>query len=211
MSPARRLAALGASLLVALGLTSAPAEAGLPVPVNCAQSPVELRWDDVTYDLNGTCGVVKVLADDVTVQMPTATRLVVRGHRNTVVAQADRHAGRARRRPRPPHALGADAEGRLPGSRVAVAGLAEHARLGGHGATVTADRVLTLRAPGRHNTLRAERGVDATVGGDANTVRYLRLDALVVTGDDNSVRVRRGETDVRNDGRGNRITVARRG
>jgi hypothetical protein len=211
VSPARRLAVLAASLLVALGLTSVSAEAGLPVPVNCAQSPVELRWDDVTYDLNGTCGVVKVLADDVTVQMPTATRLVVRGHRNTVIAKTIGSVV----------LHGADHDLRTPsvrtlkvaspGSRVAVAGLVEHARLGGHRAIVTAERVLTLRAPGRHHTLRADRGVDATVGGDANTVRYLRLDALVVTGDDNSVRVRRGETGVRNDGRGNRITVARRG
>ena len=210
MSSARRLTALGASLLVALGLTSAPAEAALPVPVNCAQSPVELRWDDVTYDLNGTCGVVKVLADDVTVQMPTATRLVVRGHRNTVVA-------------RPVGTLvvrGEDHEVRTPsvrsltvaspGTRVAVAGLAERARLAGRRAVVTADRVLTLRAPGRHNELRAERGVDATLGGDANSVHYRRLDSLVVTGDDNAVRVRRGGTGVRDDGRGNRITVARR-
>ena len=211
MSPARPLAALGASLLLSLGLTSAPAGAGLPVPVSCAQSPVELRWDDVTYDLNGTCGVVKVLADDVTVQMPTATRLVVRGQRNTVVAKPIGtlvvRGGDHDLRTRSVRSLRVSS----PGSRVSVAGLAEHARLAGRGATVTADRVLTLRAPGRHNTLRAERGVDATVGGDANTVRYLRLDSLVVTGDDNSVRVRRGETDVRNDGRGNRVTVDRRG
>ena len=91
MSPARRLAALAAGLLVALGLTSVPAEAGLPVPVNCAQSPVELRWDDVTYDLNGTCGVVKVMADDVTradADRDPARRPRASQHRGR---QADRH------------------------------------------------------------------------------------------------------------------------
>ena len=211
MFPARRLAALGASTLLALGLTSAPAEAGLAVPVNCSQSPVELRWDDTTYDLNGTCGVVKVLADDVIVRMPTATELVVRGHRNTVVSKSlGTMVVRGRGHDlRTPSVRVLDVAS--PGTAVAVDGLAETTRLRGRGATVAADRVLTLRAPGRNNTLHTRRGYDATVGGDANTLRYRRLDSLVVTGDDNAVRVRRGETAVRDDGRGNRIAVARRG
>jgi len=207
----RRLGTLTAGLLVATGLTSAPADAGVAVPVNCSSGPVEIRTDDLTYDLDGTCGVVRVLADDVTVRMPTATRVVVRGHRNTVVAK-------------PIGVLvvrGRDQEVRpvsvrhlrvaSPGTAVEVEGLVETARLGRRDATVTADRVFTLRAPGNGNTLHAGSGYDASVGGIANTVRFRRLESLVVTGDDNAVRVRRGETTVRNEGRGNRISVAHRG
>ena len=46
-----------------------------------------LPWDDVTYDLRGTCGVVRVSADDATVTMPSATRLVLEGSGNTVTAK----------------------------------------------------------------------------------------------------------------------------
>ena len=210
MFPARRLGTLAAGLLVATG-PSAPADAGLAVPVDCSGGPVEISTDDLTYDLDGTCGVVRVLADDVTVRMPTATRVVVRGHRNTVVSKSigvlvvrGRH-----------HEVRPVSVRHLrvasPGTAVEVEGLVETARLGRRGATVTADRVFTLRAPGNGNTLRAGSGYDASIGGNANTVRFRRLESLVVTGDDNAVRVRRGATAVRNEGRGNRISVARRG
>ena len=211
MFPARRLGTLAAGLLVATGLTSAPADAGVAVPVSCSSGPVEIRTDDLTYDLDGTCGVVRVLADDVTVRMPTATRVVVRGHRNTVVAKSigvlvvrGRH-----------HEVRPVSVRHLrvasPGTAVEVEGLVETARLGRRGATVTADRVLTLRAPGHHNTLRAGNGYDASVGGNANTVRFRRLESLVVTGDDNAAVVTRGSTAVRDSGSDNRIRVNRRG
>jgi len=211
VSSVRRLTALAATLLVALGLGTVPAQAGLAVPVDCDGDPVVLRWDDLTYELRGTCGVVKVLADDVTVRMPTGRRVVVRGHRNTVVSKSlTTLVVRGRRHEvRPTSVQRLDVASR--GSLVAVEGLLENARLGGRGATVRAERTSTLRVPGRHNTMRSRFGYDVTVGGNANRVRYRRLDALVVHGDDNLVRVRRGETSVRNDGHGNRIRVARRG
>lgn len=205
-----RIGALAAGLLV-LGLTSAPADAEPAVPVNCSSGPVEITIDDLTYDLNGTCGVVRVLADDVTVRMSTATRLVVRGHRNTVVAKPVTRLV----------VLGRDHEVRTvsarhlkvasPGTAITVEGLVEAGRLGGRRATVTADRVSTLHVPGAHNTLRTGSGYDASIGGNTNTVRFRRLESLVVAGGDNRVRVSRGSTAVRNDGRGNHISVARRG
>lgn len=211
MSPVRRPTALAAIVLLALGLTSAPADAGFGVPVDCSDSPVELRWDHVTYDLEGPCGVVKVLADDVTVRMSTATALVVRGRRNTVVsAPIGRLLVRGSHhdlRPASVQSLAVASRG----TSVQVRGLVETARLGGRGATVTSDRVLTLHAPGARNVLRTGRGYDASVGGDHNTVRYRRLESLVLRGEDNSVRVRRGRTDVRDSGAGNHVTVARRG
>ena len=210
MFPARLLAALTTGTLLALGPTAAPAVARVAVPVNCSHSPVELRWDDTTYELEGPCGVVRVLADDVVVRMPTATRLVVRGQRNDVVAKP---VGRLVVRGgdhgiRVPSVRALDVASR--GSLVETEGLVERLRLGGHGAAVTADRVYTLRAPGSHNSLRTRRGYDAGIGGDANTVHYRRLDALVVRGDHNAVSVRRGATSVRTSGRGNDVDVARR-
>ena len=210
MPVARRLATVTASLLVAVGLTAAPADAGLAVPVDCSHGTVALRWDDVTYDLDGTCGTVKVLADDAVVRVPTATKVLVRGHRNLVTSSAvDTLVVRGRHqevRPASARVLSV----RSPGSEVAVEGLVETARLAGRRATVTADRVYTTKAPGTHNTLRAGRGFDAAIGGDDNRLRYRRLDSLVVTGDDNAVRVRRGATDVRDAGHRNRIATPRR-
>jgi hypothetical protein len=206
----RRVATVTASLLVALGLSSAPAEAGLAVHVDCSHGPVELRWDDVTYELDGTCGTVRVLADDAVVRMPTATRVVVKGHRNTVRSRAvDTLVVRGRHhevRPASVRVLQVASRG----SVVEVGGLLESARLRGRNATVTADRVYTVKVPGSHHTVRTGRGYDASVGGDANTLRYRRLDSLVVSGDANTVRVRRGETSVRDGGHRNRIR-ARRG
>ena len=210
MFPARRLGTLVVGLLAATALTTAPADAGPAVPVNCSGGPVEIRTDDLTYDLNGTCGVVRVLADDVVVRMPTATRVVVRGHRNTVVTKSVGTLGVQGRH----HEVRTVSVQHLrvasPDTAVEIEGLVETARLGGRGARVTADRVSTLRVPGARNTLRTGHGFDASIGGNANTVRFRRLESLVVTGNDNAAGVRRGETSVRNDGRGNRISVARR-
>lgn len=209
MSP-RRLATLTTSLLVALGLTAAPAEARLAVHVDCSHGPVELRWDDLTYELDGTCGRVRVLADDAVVRMPTATRVVVGGHRNTVRSKAvDTLVVRGRQHEvRPTSARVLQVASR--GSVVEVEGLVEAARIGGRHARVTADRAYDVEVRGSHHTLRAGRGYDATVRGDHNRLRYRRLDQLALTGDGNAVRVRHGRTTVRDDGRDNRVS-ARRG
>lgn len=206
------LASVGVALGGALGGAVVPtAAAGVAIPVNCNRTPTELRLDDATYELRGTCGTVKVLADDVTVRMPTATRLVVRGHRNTVVSKSlggllveGRHHDV---RPTSVRTLTIAS----PGSTVAAEGLVETARLRGRGATLTAGTAYDVRVPGSHHTVRARQGYDVRVGGDDNGVRFRRLDSVVATGDDNSVAVRRGATSVRNTGDHNRIRVARRG
>jgi hypothetical protein len=78
-----------ASLLLAPTLTAAPAQAdGLALPVQCELGEeTVLAWDDLAYDLRGTCGVVRVTADGATVTMPSATRLVVEGAGNAVTAK----------------------------------------------------------------------------------------------------------------------------
>ncbi len=221
MSPARRTAArrtaaaLGLLALVSpLGpapLAADSAAAAVTVPVNCDRNPVELRWDDTTYDLDGTCGTVRVLADDVVVRMPTAVRLVVRGEGNAIVSKSlGRLVVRGHDqevRPVSVRSLSVDS----PGSRVEVEGLLEKARVAGRRTTVTADRAATVRVPGHHNTVRAGHGYDARVPGDDNALAYRRLEALALSGDGNSVGVRRGATSVDDDGRGNRVRVARRG
>ena len=82
------------STLLALTATAAGAAvvpvhaAGLAYPVQCELgSETVLAWDDVTYELRGTCGVVRLTGDDTTVTMPSATLLVVEGTGNTVTAK----------------------------------------------------------------------------------------------------------------------------
>ncbi|WP_432479138.1 DUF3060 domain-containing protein [Nocardioides sp. GXQ0305] len=207
----RRLATVTAGLLVALGLPAATAEAVLPLPVDCSHGPVELRWDGLTYDLDGTCGRVSVLADDAVVRIPTATRVVVRGHGNTVVTKSvDTLVVRGRNQEVRPAAVRV-LRVASPRTTVAVEGLVESAQITARRATVTADRVSRARVPGSHNALRTTgRGYDASVGGDHNTLRYRHLDSLAVSGDDNSVRVRAGRTAVHDDGNRNRVRVRRR-
>ncbi len=86
MRSSARLALTTGLLLAATGLT-APAHAGLPIPVECSVDKVVLPLDDATYDLSGTCGVVVVTADNADVTMPASQKLVVRGHGNTIHAK----------------------------------------------------------------------------------------------------------------------------
>jgi hypothetical protein len=211
----RALAALAGG--VAGGVVAAPVIAANPahgvlaLPVNCEVGKVVLEHDGLAYDLRGNCGVVVIAADDTDVTMPTArrlvvrgqgnevvakplTRLVVRGHDNTVTTPTVRHLRLA-----------------SPGSRVRVEGLLEQARLRKRAGTVTADQVTDLRIRGDRHRVLARRGYDAQLAGDRNRVGYRRLDELAVTGDANRVRVRRGSTEVRVEGRHNRIRVNRRG
>lgn len=212
--PIRGIAALAGALVgglvAALVLVAAPAQGQVAVPVNCSNGTVVLEWDDTTYDVDGTCGIVKVHADNTVVDMPSATRLVVRGQGNQVVAHPVdnvRVFGHDNRVELPSTRVLRLAS---PGSVVAVEGLVEVARLGRHGATLTADRIADARISGRGHDVRARRGVDAQIDGNRNQLALRRLDALVVVGDRNRVTVRRGETRVDVEGTGNRIRVARR-
>lgn len=202
--------ALVGGLVTALVLVVAPALGQVAVPVNCSNGTVVLEWDDTTYDVDGTCGIVKVHADNTVVDMPSATRLVVRGEGNQVVARPVdnvRVFGQDNRVEVP-----ATRALRLasPGSVVAVEGLVEVARLGKRGATLTADRITDARISGRRHEVKARRAYDARIEGNRTRLALQRLETLAVVGDRNRVVVRRGRTTVSVDGTGNRIRVNRR-
>lgn len=206
----RGTVALAGGLVAALVLVVAPAQGQVAVPVNCSNGTVVLEWDDTTYDVDGTCGIVKVHADNTVVDMPSATRLVVRGEGNRVTAHPVdnlRVFGHQNRVDLPSSRALRLAS---PDSVVVVEGLVEVARLGRRGATLTADRIIDARVSGRGHEVTARRGHDARIEGDRSRLALRRLEMLTVVGDRNRVEVRRGETEVAVDGDGNRIRVNRR-
>ncbi|QBR91352.1 hypothetical protein [Nocardioides euryhalodurans] len=205
------LAAVAAGLLAATTTAVVPARATLAIPVDCSSGPVTLAWDDVTYDLDGNCGLVRVTADDATVSMPTAVRLVVAGRGNTIVAKPVAELvvrGRG-------HDVRPVSVQRLrlasPRSVVDVDGLVESARLGRSGATLRADQVSILRVEGSGHTVRAGTGFRAELAGDRTVASFRRLEEVAVTGDRNQVRVRVGVTEVRDRGARNDVRVHSRG
>ncbi|GAA1450850.1 hypothetical protein GCM10009641_84150 [Mycobacterium cookii] len=193
-----------APLLLALTLAVAPAQAdGLALPVQCELGEeTVLAWDDIAYDLRGTCGVVRVTADGATVTMPSATRLVVEGAANTVTAKplADLEV------------LGPDVTVTTPsvghvsvsgsGSRIEVEGLVEHAELTGTSTVLSADTVNALRLRGS-DTVIARKSFRTRITGSGNVLRLARSDRLVLTGDRNAVTVARGRTTLRDRGEDN--------
>lgn len=205
--------AVAGGVVAALAAVVVPAQGTGPlaIPVDCSVDKTVLELDDVAYDLHGTCGVVVVAASNTVVTMPTATRLVVRGAGNDVVAKPlTRVVVRGH-----DHTISTPSARTLrlasPGSVVEVGGLLETAVLAKRRGTVRADQVTDLRIEGQRHRVRARRGYDARLAGDGARVRYRRLDRVVVTGDDNEVRVRRGRTEVLVDGTGNVVRVNRRG
>jgi hypothetical protein len=193
-------ALLAASFL----LPAAPATAvGLTVPVQCeVGSETVLAWDDVAYDLRGTCGVVRVTADAASVTMPAATRLVVEGSDNTITAKSvyDVLVTGTSNAVTTPSITTLAVTGA--GSDVAVAGLVEHAELTSTGSSLTADTVNVLRLRGA-DTVTARKAYRTRISGSDNVVRLRRGDRLVLTGDRNGVTVERGRTSVRDRGDGN--------
>jgi hypothetical protein len=200
-------ALLAASLL----LPAAPATAaGLAVPVQCeVGAETVLAWDDVTYDLRGTCGVVRVTADGATVTMPAATRLVLEGADSTVTAKSvyDLLVTGPGNAVTTPSITTLTVTGS--GTAVAVAGLVEHAELGSTGSSLTADTVHVLRLRGADG-VSARQAYRTRVTGSDNVVRFRRSDRLVLTGDRNAVTVERGRTTVRDRGDGNVLDLRRR-
>ena len=189
---------------VAAGVAATPAHAsGLTIPVQCEiGSETVLPWDDVAYDLRGTCGVVRVTGDHTTVTMPSATRLVVEGTGNTVTAKPVYDV----------EVVGADTTLTTPsivslvvsgaGSSVTASGLVERAELAGSGSSLAADTVNVLRLRGA-DTVRARKAYRTRITGSDNTVALTRADRLVLTGDRNAVTVARGRTTLRDRGEGN--------
>jgi hypothetical protein len=212
-------AALTALLAAATGLVAAPADAvnlsaSFPVSFACESVPSEevvLSWDDVTYDLSGICGVVRVTGDRVDVTMPTARRVVVEGQDVAVTSKSlgvlEVTGSGAR-----VHATSAQqvlVNGG--GSTVAVDGLLEDASVTGPDAVLSADTVHALRLRSSGAEVTARRAYVVRLPGDANTARLTRADKVVVAGDGNSVSVARGRTVVRDRGEGNAVSVHRRG
>jgi hypothetical protein len=200
-----------ALLAAALLLPAAPATAaGLTVPVQCeVGSETVLAWDDVAYDLRGTCGVVRVTADAASVTMPAATRLVVEGSDNTITAKSvyDVLVTGTSNAVTTPSITTLAVTGA--GSDVAVAGLVEHAELTSTGSSLTADTVNVLRLRGA-DTVTARKAHRTRISGSDNVVRLRRGDRLVLTGDRNGVTVERGRTSVRDRGDDNVIDLRRR-
>lgn len=199
---------LSSTLLgIAVGLGAAgvaPAQAaGLTVTVQCELgSETLLAWDGVSYDLQGTCGAVRVTADDATVTMPAATRLTVEGVGNTVTAKPLGAVS----------VVGAGNSITAPtiqdlaisgsGSTVSVAGLLERAELTGSTSTLTADTVNVLRMRGS-DRVTARKAFRTRITGSDNVLGVTRAVRLVVTGDRNGVTVAKGRTTVRDRGADN--------
>lgn len=204
-------ATLGGLLaVVAVVAGPAQAQAGPAIPVDCSGDKVVLEWDDVTYDLQGTCGVVVVKASGTVVDVPSSRKLVVRGHDNAVDARpGDRLVVRGHDN-RVTITSTRVLDAASPGSVVTVDGLVEEGRVAERGLTLKARQVTDLRVGGRGHDVTARRGYDARVPGDRNSVRFRRLDTLGVSGDHNTVVVRRYATTVRDNGDGNTIRVNRR-
>lgn len=204
--PSLPLAALtlAATGLAATGLAAAPAHAtGLTIPVQCALgAETVLPWDGATYDLSGACGVVRVSADDATITMPTATRLVVEGSGNTVTAKPvyDVEVTGAGNSVTTPSITSLVVSGT--GSTVSVSGLLESAELTGSGTSLTADTVNVLRMRGT-DTVRARKAYRTRITGSDNSVALTRADRLVLTGARNAVTVARGRTTLRDRGTDN--------
>ena len=189
---------------------TAPANAGVPIPVSCSDGPVVIEWDDLTYDLDGTCGLVVIAADNTEVTIPAARTIVVRGEGNVVHAKpADRLRvlGSQQR-------VGVVSVRVLrvasPGSVVTVDGLAEEVSVAKRRADLRAGQISELVVDGRGHEVRARRGFTVRVPGSSSSLGFRRLETVRVSGDDNTVRVRRGRTQVTDTGDRNRIRVHRR-
>lgn len=199
---------LAALPLAALVATVPPAQAGgFTLPVQCEiGSETLLPWDDVSYDLQGTCGAVRVTADDATVTMPAATQLTVEGVGSTVTAKSlgivsVSGAGTSITAPSIQDlAVGGS------GSSVSVVGLVERAELTGAASTLTADTVNVLRMRGSDH-VSARKAFRTRITGSDNVLRLTRAVRLVVTGDRNVVTVAKGRTTVRDRGEDNALDL----
>ena len=191
-------------LMAAAGLAAAPAHAaGFVVPVQCEiGDETVLPWDDVAYDLRGTCGVVRVTGDGTTVTMPAATRLVVDGTGSTITAKSLGELD----------VVGADNSLTTPSVRsltvsgarstVTVTGLLERAELASTSSSVSADTINVLRLRGS-DTVQARKAYRTRITGSDNVLGLRRADRLVLTGARNAVTVARGRTTLRDRGQDN--------
>lgn len=193
----RPLVGIVAALTVAVtllgGALVSPAASQVTVPVNCDadnDDVILLKWDDVHYDLSGTCGHVRVTASGATVDMPTGRLVEVLGTGNTVRTKSlDRLVVKgARHRVEPTTARVLRIRGR---STVAAEGLVERVVVTGNGARLSAREIHLLRVDAHRTTTRARKAWTVRIDGRGNTARFRLLDRLSVDGRRNTVRWQR--------------------
>jgi len=138
----------------------APAEATSSLfPVDCQTNNVVLDEDGGTYELYGTCGVVTVTGDNVTVaHLPATRKLVLEGQGATINGKpVDRvvvHGRDNQVTVRSSRITRIDS----PGSTVRVTGLLETGRVTGNHSRLRAERLTEIFVDGDRNVVRAERG-----------------------------------------------------
>lgn len=156
----------------------APAEATSSLfPVDCQTNNVVLDEDGGTYELYGTCGVVTVTGDNVTVaHLPATRKLVLQGQGATINGKpVDRVVVRGRDNQLTVRSSRITRVS-SPGSIVRVTGLLETARITGDHSRLRAERLTKVVVEGDRNVVRADRG--STVvhdDGHHNRIRVHRL------------------------------------
>jgi hypothetical protein len=213
-SPPRALltTTVTAGLLLAGLVPASPGAqaAGIPIPVSCTDDTVVLEWDDLTYDLDGTCGVVVIDADNTEVTIPSSRMVVVRGEGNVVHAKPTDRLRVLGSHQRVDVVSVRVLRVASPGSVVTVDGLAEEVSVGKRRAHLRAGQVSELVLAGRGHDVRARRGFTVRISGSHTTLGFRRLETLRISGDDNTVSVGRGRTEVSDTGKRNTIRVHRR-
>ena len=195
----RSLAALALGAAAVAG-SAAPAHAAdaplLSIPVTCdgASAPeVVLSYDDVSYDVRGVCGTVRITGDRIHVTMGTATRLIVEGSGNVVRSKSLERLD----------VRGTD-------QQVSPVSVKDAVLIASH-STLTVDGLLEdITVTGAGNTVTSDRMVGARLRGNGNRLSARRLYRLAVPGDRNRAQVAEGATAVRVSGVDNRISVHRR-
>lgn len=213
----KRTSRTTAALLLLLGAAGTAAAVAAPAHSDAVALPVQcelgretvLAWDDLAYDLRGTCGVVRVTADDATVTMPAATELILEGTGNAVTAKslvAVHLAGTGNSVSTPSIQTLTVTGG---GSTVTVTGLVERAELTSTSSSLSAGTINVLRLRGS-DSVRAGKTYRTRITGSDNLLAVTRADRLVLTGDRNSATVTQGRTTVRDRGRDNVLDLRRR-
>jgi hypothetical protein len=159
----KRISLSTSALVAGVALTLpgvAPAEATSSLfPVDCQTNNVVLDEDNATYELYGTCGVVTVTGDNVTVaHLPATRRLVVEGRGATINGKpVDRVIVRGRDNQ---VTVRSSRITRIasPGSTVRVTGLLETGRVTGDSSRLRAERLTKVVVEGDRNLVRADRG-----------------------------------------------------
>ena len=145
-------------------------------PVDCQTNNVVLDEDGATYELYGTCGVVTVTGDNVTVtDLPATRTLVVKGHGDHISGKpVDRVVLRGRDNHVSVRSVRV-ARVSSPGSTLNVRGLLEQARIPGNHSRVHAERLTELFVDGNRNVVRVDRRSTVVHNdGRHNTIRVHR-------------------------------------